>query len=101
MSNAPPEGSDQYIKAWLEKLGPSQQQLESAERQILAQVKQRTQPSGQDRGVDRSLSLTAEWAALLREQPVSNTLLAGAAAATILLSLPLGAAATAAKLWFT
>lgn len=75
------------LKRQLTLLTPTAEQLSRIEARVFAELQARGHA-----GEDPSLSLSAEWARVLREHPVSNTLLVAAASALVAISGGLGVA---------
>ncbi|MCA9631978.1 MAG: hypothetical protein KC766_30200 [Myxococcales bacterium] len=76
---------------WFDTLTPTPERLRELESGVWERVEG-------TRDADGVPSLGAEWAALLRDRPVANTLLVAASAAVLLASVPFGALAAAARL---
>ncbi|MCB9584697.1 MAG: hypothetical protein H6718_04835 [Polyangiaceae bacterium] len=84
--------NEEHAATWFRTLSPNPERLRELESDIQARL---ATPS-----VEGDIpSLSAEWALLLRERPVANTLLMAAAAAVLVASVPLGVIAATAKLF--
>ena len=84
--------SEEHAATWFQALSPNPERLRELGTGIQARLA--TQATADD-----IPSLSAEWATLLRERPVANTLLVAAAASVLAISIPFGALAAAAKLF--
>lgn len=84
--------SEEHAANWFQALSPNPERLKELETGIQARLAARVATADIP-------SLSAEWATLLRERPVANTLLVAAAATVLAISIPFGALAAAAKLF--